>query len=151
MEHRTMRFGNKKLHSVFAVIFLAVFLISGINTEWTQADTFISHMENMQSFSEGADVLSISMPEQEILGDVCISEPPVLRIENVSAKREGVGRDAQRGFFTLLCMLVQLLWGICLAYGVEWIGFSRTHSQRIILSYIQKQDGKKNGFVSIFR
>ena len=160
MEHRTMRFGNKKLHPFFAVIFLAVFLISGISAEWTQADTFISHMENMQSFSEGADVLSISegadvlsisVPGQEILGDVCISEPPMLRIENVSTKREGASRDAQRGFLIFLCILAQLLSGICLICGVEWMGLSRTHSQKIILSYMQKQDGKKNHFISFFR
>ena len=151
MEHRTMRFGNKKLHSFLAVIFLAVFLISGISAEWTQADTFISHMENMQSFSEGVDVLSISVPGQEILGDVCISEPPVLRIENVSTKREGASRDAQRGFLIFLCVLAQLLSGICLICGVEWMGLSRTHSQKIILSYMQKQDGKKNHFISFFR
>lgn len=147
MEEKREKSGRKKLHQILAVSLLTLFLISGICTEWIQTDTFISCVENMVSFSRTEDVLSIAEPKQSLLGDVCTVEQSVSRFVNVSAKKDHVQRNGQRFLWNISYIEAVPASGIRLHSGMECVHFVQTHSQQVILSYMQRQDGKKDLFV----
>lgn len=146
MEEKKVKSGRKNLHQIFAVSILALFLVSGICTEWIQTDTFISCVENIVSFSETEDVLSIAEPKQSLLGDVCTIEQSVSRLASVSAKKDQVQRNGQRFLGTIQYITAVPASDIRLYSEIECVHFVQTHSQQVILSYIQKQDGKKDLF-----
>ena len=97
MEEKRVKSGRKNLHQIFAVSILTLFLASGICTEWIQTDTFISYVENIVSFSETEDVLSIAEPKQSLLGDVCTIEHSFLHTK--AGWKEGSFRLKSRKFY----------------------------------------------------
>lgn len=127
--------------------FLALFLLSGMEAEWSQADGVLSCVKNAVSFSKAEDVLTLLEPKEEPTGDVCILEKPALRVGNTSVSKKQEEKNRVRMPVLGQSMAGMPCFGTSFSGSVDSPFYEGTYSSRIILSYMQEQDGKKDLFI----